>query len=104
MIDKLRGRSSREIVFRLKQEFFNASMFLWAPSQGKEWSGPLRGLPDPKTVASKLMGTVYAAEVERLAGEIMAHRIPLLGSTVTAGPNIDWRKDYSSGKTSAPRE
>ena len=103
MISKLRGRSSAEIVFRASQELANFSMFLCAPSPGVESSGPLAGLPDPKTVAAQLQNTPYAAEVDRLAREIMAHRFPLLGLTVSTGPDIDWHKDYPNDKTSPPR-
>ncbi|HEY3738501.1 MAG TPA: alginate lyase family protein [Bryobacteraceae bacterium] len=103
MFSKLRGRSSREIVFRLRQEVLNASMFLWAPSPGKELPGALRILPDPKAVASRLAGTPYAAEVERLADDVLAHRFHLLGLSIETGPQIDWRKDYVSGKTSEAR-
>ena len=103
MTSKLRGRSSREIAFRARQEFSNLAMFLWAPSPGVESSGPLAGLPDPRTVVAQLQHTPYAAEVDRLAIEIMAHRFPLLGLTVATGPDIDWRKDYPNDKTSALR-
>lgn len=103
MISKLRGRSSREIAFRASQELNNLSMFLWAPSPGGNGvAGPLPALPDPRTVAAQLRNTPYAKEVERLADEVLAHRFPMLGLTVETGPEIDWRKDYPNGKTSAP--
>ena len=100
---QLRGHSAREIVFRARQELSNLSMFLWAPRAGQESSGPLAALPDPKTVAVRLQNTPYATEVEQLAREIMAHRFPVLGLTVTTGFDIDWRKDYPNSKTSPLR-
>ena len=103
MISKLRGRSWQEIRFRATQEIANLSMFLWAPSPGQMTAGPLAVLPNPKTVAAQLQSTRYAAEVERLAREIMAHRIPLLGLTVDTGPEINWRMDYPNGKASELR-
>ena len=103
MLSKLRGRSSREIVFRASQEFSNLAMFLKAPSPGVESTGPLVGLPDPRTVVAELAHTPYAYEVERLAQEIIAHRFPLLGLTVSTGVHIDWRKDYPNDKTSPLR-
>ncbi len=103
MISKLRGRSWQEIKFRATQEFANLTMFLWAPSPGQVTAGPLGLLPDPKAVAAQLQGTPYAAEVECLAREIMAHRFPLLGMTVDTGPEINWRKDYPNDKASELR-
>ena len=103
MNSKLRGHSAREIVFRARQELANLRMFLWTPTPGNESSGPLAALPDPKTVAIQLQNTPYTAEVGRLAREIMEHRFPLLGLTVTTGLDIDWRKDYPNNKTSPLR-
>lgn len=103
MTSKLRGHTSREILFRAGQEVANLGMFLWAPSPRRAVSpGPLVGLPDPKMVASALQTTAYASEIDRLAREILAHRFPLLGLTVDTGPGIDWRMDYPNGKTSPP--
>lgn len=103
MISKLRERSSREIFFRAGQEIANISMFLWPPSADVALSGPLAGLPDPKVAAAQLQKTPYAAEIDRLARDITEHRFPLLGLTVTTGPDIDWRKDYPNNKTSPLR-
>ena len=60
---------------------------------------PLAGLPDAAEVASRLAGTPYAAEVERLAERILQHRFPLMGCEIETGPIIDWRRDYVSGKS-----
>ncbi len=54
-------------------------------------------LPAPDTVAAALRGTPYAAELTRIADQIVAHRFPLLGLTIDTGPAIDWRRDYLHG-------
>lgn len=102
MLDKLRGRGKEEIAFRARQELFNLAYFLWAPSPGPAPapSDPLPVLPVAKDVAKRLKGTPYAAEVERLAREIVAHRFPLLGFEVSTGPEIDWRRDYPNAISS----
>jgi hypothetical protein len=61
---------------------------------------PLAELPNPAGITSTLIGTRYAAEVVRLAERILAHRFPLMGYEIETGPKIDWRCDYSSGKSS----
>jgi hypothetical protein len=61
---------------------------------------PLAGLPNPTLVSGSVFGTSYAAEVIRLAESILAHRFPLMGYEIETGPKIDWRCDYSSGKSS----
>jgi len=46
----------------------------------------------------------YAAEVESIAENLLAHRFPLLGLTIETGPTIDWRRDYVHGiSTGTPR-
>ena len=54
-------------------------------------------LPDGSSVAKSLRGTPYAAEVVRIADELVAHRFPLLGLIIDTGPEIDWRRDYLHG-------
>ena len=54
-------------------------------------------LPDARVVAAALRETPYAAEVERVAGQILRHRFPILGITVETGIEIDWRRDYLHG-------
>ncbi|HEY1497123.1 MAG TPA: alginate lyase family protein [Candidatus Solibacter sp.] len=73
-------------------------MFLSPPTLGSTAPpehSPL--LPDPIEVAAALRGTAFAGEVVRIAGEIMAHRFPILGIVVETGPEIDWRHDYLHG-------
>lgn len=49
---------------------------------------------------SGVIPPVDRAEIDKLAAEILAHRIPLLGGVVKTGPDIEWRRDYPNGKTS----
>jgi hypothetical protein len=58
---------------------------------------PCSGLPPPAAVASRLKTTSFAAECLGIAEEILAHRFPLLGAALGTGPEIRWRRDYSSG-------
>ena len=91
-------RSPREIYFRLCQEVGNLAMFLFPPAGAAAHharSGLQPGLlPDAAVVAAALRDTTYAAGVERIAGQILLHRFPVLGVTVETPPAIDWRRDY----------
>ena len=87
-------RSPEEIYFRLRQEAGNLAMFLFPPAGAEACAARPGILPDAAAVAAALRGTRYAAEVERVAGEILRHRFPILGLTVDTGPAIDWRRDY----------
>ncbi|MGC2657053.1 MAG: alginate lyase family protein [Bryobacteraceae bacterium] len=87
-------RHPAEIVFRLRQEIYNIALRIWAPRFRKTPDAPLAGLPDPETVTARLRGTEFAATVERLADEILAHRFPIFGGVIETGPVIDWRRDY----------
>ncbi len=93
-------RSPQEIKFRLLQEGGNLFRLIQPPHVTCAMKAPLGGLPDPVQVAAGLAGTAYAANVENLAEQILAHRFPLLGYEIPTGPKIDWRRDYSSGKSS----
>lgn len=93
-------RSPREIAFRLRQEGGNLFRLVQPPHTSRGAKSPLAGLPDPTVVAAGLAGTPYAAQVIRLAEGILAHRFPLMGCVIETGPHIDWRRDYSSGRSS----
>jgi hypothetical protein len=94
-------RSPTEIYFRLRQELGNLAMFLLPPGgagAGHAQAGSRPGLlPDSSVVAASLRETPYAAEVERIAGQILRHRFPVFGITVETGSPIDWRRDYLHG-------
>jgi hypothetical protein len=92
-------RSPREISFRLRQELGNLAMFLIPPTAPGIEHARTSLLPDAAAVAATLRHTPYAAEVERLAEEILHHRFRLLGVTIDTGPDIDWRRDYLHGIT-----
>ena len=92
-------RSTKEIVFRLKQELRNVQ--LWARPPRLNPTGrvpPRRWRVEPADIAGQLRDTRFAADVIRVADEICRHRFPLLGSTIDTGPEIHWRRDYLSGK------
>lgn len=86
-------RSLAEICSRLRQETANAVLRWFPPSPRGAAQAPLARLPDPAAPLERLRGTAFAAEVERLAEHILAHRFPLLGGEVSTGPEIRWRRD-----------
>jgi hypothetical protein len=92
-------RSSREIIFRLRQEGGNLARLARPPRAASAVEPPLARMPDAAEVARRLAGTPYAGEVERLAELVLQHRFPLMGSEIDTGPIIDWRRDYVSGKS-----
>lgn len=89
-------RSASEILFRLRQEATNAAMFVSSPSL-TSIPGDVP-YPPGRAVAAALFDSDYAREMQRLAGEIRAHRFPLLGLTLDTGPRIEWRRDYVNAK------
>ena len=72
----------------------NLAMFLFPPPAAGACLGRPALLPDAAAVAAALRDTNYAAEVARIADQILLHRFPILGVTVETGPAIDWRRDY----------
>jgi hypothetical protein len=83
-------------VFRLRQEAANLRLWAWPALAPAAEPSPLAGLPDPVSVAGPLRNTSFAAEVERLADQILRHEFPLLGLQVETGLEIRWRRDYRS--------
>ena len=92
-------RSPREIRFRLWQHFENLRLLVFPPVLSPDREVAALPLPDGRITVETLRGSAYAAEMERLANEIVSHKFPLFGFQVETGPNIEWRKDYVSGKT-----
>jgi hypothetical protein len=92
-------RRPREIIDRLWQELVNLRLWLLPPRLPRGFSAPspLPVLPDPSTVAGLLSSTSFPEELRFYARDILAHRFPLLGSSVETGPDIQWRKDYVNG-------
>jgi hypothetical protein len=85
---------------RLRQEGGNLFRLIQPPHANCGMTPPLAGLPNPTSVAASLSGASYAREAVRLAESMLAYRFPLMGYEIETGPKIDWRCDYSSGKTS----
>jgi hypothetical protein len=96
-------RSRAEIRFRLRQETANLYLLLTRPRFDGAAPGRLSSLPDPHACASGLKGSLFEGSVLAAAQEIMAHRFPLLGTTIDTGLKIDWRRDYAHQKTSAAK-
>ncbi len=94
-------RSAQEITYRLRQEGGNLFRLIQPPHASSSVKSPLAGLPDPAIVAAALAATPYAAHVVSIAESILRHRFPLMGCEIETGPDIDWRRDYSSGKSSS---
>ncbi len=92
----MRWRSPREIAFRLNREARNLALLMKPPRLHVDFR-PTVVLPDPDHVVDQIRGTRTAAEIVSYAGEILAHRFPLLGVTIDTGPEIHWRRDYRSG-------
>jgi len=91
-------RSAAEIAFRLKQEIVNAYQYASPPDVQLDPNfKPRIQLPDPAAIAAALQGTAFAEQVRSLAEQIRQHRFPILGLTVDTGPEIPWRRDYTSG-------
>jgi hypothetical protein len=99
-------RSRREIRFRILQEAANLAMLfrpptLELPPGAATRTGVASPLPDPVEVAARLRGSAYAQEVEALARRVLRHHFPMLGIEIETGPQIEWRRDYVHGISSA---
>jgi len=90
-------RSYKELAFRFRQEAANLKLLARPPRIEVEAKAPLDGLPDPERVAAAVRGTRLAEELERLAGWIVTHHIPLFETEVEMGARIAWRRDWRSG-------
>jgi hypothetical protein len=91
----------RAVAYRLRQEAVNASRLLFPP-RARSLKPQSLPLPGGAAIAEKLRNTAYAAEVERLAAQVLAHRFPLLGVEIGTADPIDWRKDHLHGITTGP--
>ncbi len=97
-------RSRREIAFRIRQEAANLAMWARPPEPGVVVPAGIpagAALPDPIATAGRLRGSAFAREVEALARRVLHGRIPLLGIEIETGPQIEWRRDYVHGISSA---
>jgi Heparinase II/III-like protein/Heparinase II/III N-terminus len=92
-------RSIKEITFRVRQEA--ANLYLWLARPEFTGEAPeVLALPSHHAVVEALRGSEYAASVEAIANNLLAHRFPLLGVTIDTGKEIHWRRDYMHGKES----
>jgi hypothetical protein len=97
----MRWRSPREIAFRINQEARNVGLLRKPPRLSADFR-PAVFLPDANDAVDRIRGTPTEAAIIARAGEILAHRFPLLGVAIDTGPQIRWRRDYSSGVETAP--
>ena len=99
-------RSPTEIAFRLRQEAMNLYQWALPPTPPPFPYRPLAKLPAPHGVVDFLRAApgsqAYLHQLQSTAQSILEHRIPLLGLHLDVGPNIAWRRDYLSGRESAP--
>jgi hypothetical protein len=89
-------RSPREYAFRLRQETANLWLLARPPSAPGPLKSPLPFLPAASLVSDRLRGSVFALELISIADSILEHRFPILGISLDTGPEIHWRRDYSS--------
>jgi hypothetical protein len=83
-------RSAGELYFRLRQETANLRLYLAPPRLASMAHVPL-ALPDSNAVAGFLRGSPYAEEMEILADQIVAGKLPILGITLDFDGR--WRRD-----------
>ena len=84
----------RQLFFRARQELINVVLTLLPPAPDLDDSFDRKlPLPDPAALAA----TPLAQQVIDLAGQIQRHQFPVLATTVDAGPDIRWRRDYARG-------
>lgn len=96
-------RSPAEIGFRLRQEIANALLWAAPPSLGDVgFVSPLPSLPSPESLNGELRGSLWAADLIRLADHFLEGRIQLLGQDIETGPRPAWRRDWISGIETPP--
>lgn len=93
-------RSPVEVSFRLRQEAANLRLYLRPPRATPAVSS--LALPSPATIAARLRGTGFAAQVNEIAEKILARCIPLLGYEIKTGREIHWRRDYVHDRETPP--
>jgi hypothetical protein len=89
----------------MRQEAANAWGALRPPRlrQSLAETPPVARLPRPEPIFEALRGSPFAGHVSELAASICEHRFPLMGLTVETGPEIRWRRDYTSGIETSSR-
>ena len=96
----MRTRSAGELLFRLRQESANLGLLLAPPRLSLKALGSRWRCPTRMQRSTPLRGTIYALQLEALADQIAAGRLPILGFTI----NFDghWRRDPVNHVESAP--
>ncbi|MBV9308969.1 MAG: alginate lyase family protein [Acidobacteriaceae bacterium] len=94
-------RGVAEITFRARQEAANLYLLASQPSFHGTVFRKLK-LPNPQDVVDALRGSAYAQSVEKIANQLIAHRFPIFGQEIQAGPEIRWRRDYIHNVESDP--
>ena len=97
---RLAGRNPRELAFRVGQALANLKIWAIPPSVSKQLSPGELKFPKPQSVRERLKDSAFQNELVALADEIVRHRFSILGTTIEAGPNVEWRRDYLHGRTS----
>src|SRR5690242_15240817 len=96
---RTRMRTMAELAFRARQEAANLLLLASPPTfSGAKPKGLM--LPNPRATVAALRATDYAQSVEATAEEMLAHRLPVLGTVIETGPEISWRMDYLHGAES----
>ena len=95
----MRRRSLAEIRFRMRQEVRNTSWLVREPGIPELTLAPLP-LPAGREVAALLRDTAFARDTLARAEALLRGELELFGRTVPVGREVEWRKDYWSGKSS----
>src|SRR4051812_14103731 len=95
-------RSGREIWYRSRQELANVVLWKRPPLFRGTVPECFACLPQPSEIIPTLKNSRYAGSLIETAEQILTHRFPVLGLTLSTGPEISWRRDYVSGKETGP--
>jgi hypothetical protein len=91
-------RSLKEISFRLQQEIANGVLWFAQPRRELQARSPLEALPSPHAVSDTIRGTSYAAELVKLADQILLGRISIFDHEIDYGSVVAWRRDPLRGQ------
>jgi hypothetical protein len=93
----VRLRSPREYWFRGTQLIANAVM--WALPKARQ-NGQFRFLERYREIILTVLPSIVTSELLELADAILLHRFPIFAGIVETGTDLDWRRDYVSGRSS----
>ena len=93
----MRLRSPREYWFRGTQLLANGAMWAFPGArQGREF----HFLERYREIILTVLPAIDARELRDLADAILLHRFPIFAGTLDTGAELDWRRDYVSGRSS----